>query len=379
MFEYIKNLKVKIANRKDSYNNSLGFINYLKPDGTWKFKKSYDNWEPGSREIEFVNEPISGFVINNAIGGYMRWGDGREPKIRIMDPRGFEVEVKIENFFIDILPYGVGVGKMIMVDLVYLFKGNSLYLVTPSSKEYQDSIKLSEDDLTEGGKYEIIQTPTKKINTIYKREDGKEFIVKRALNNGGYGSIYTISNILFEIVHGYEVIYNINSINSKGRGYVVRDSTEEERSYTPILVDNLYNQIFKQNTSRITKLKKLDGSDGVNVYSGTYVLGSSNDFYLINDLADFNIYYNIGNAENVLYSIKYNKHRDPKIKRLEVINLESGFDFIYTKTDKTINLLDIVLDFNKLSIYKLENHYAKDQLQITESEKEKLMNILKFK
>ena len=146
-----ENLKIKIAKRSDTYTGNLGFINFKKNDKEWKFKGSYDNWEnkPTSKEKEFINEPTSGFVINSNVGGRGSYYSdyGREMKIRVWDPRGWEIEITLDNFFEIILPLGVTAGKGIEEELVYAFNGSSVFLYPSNHPEVIENIGVSNGEI----------------------------------------------------------------------------------------------------------------------------------------------------------------------------------------------------------------------------------------
>lgn len=148
--DFFNEFKVKIKPEGKSYTNKLGFINIMKPNGEWKFTDaSYGKWR--TNVVEFTeefhdNKPTSGFIVNQTIQRFGQYST-TIPKVRILDPRGFEVEITLENFF-NILSYGISSGGVIETELVYVYKGNSLNLI-PANSPLLKSVSLeSESDFT---------------------------------------------------------------------------------------------------------------------------------------------------------------------------------------------------------------------------------------
>lgn len=141
-FKTFEKFKVGFNLRRDTYTNKLGFINHM-INGEYQLGRSYSNWIDSSvPEEEYDNDFVSGFIINNNIG-YMSYGNGREPKVRVLDPRGFEIELTMSNFF-HLISFGVQRGKMINGRLKYILINNRLSLIHEDDKDNLLKVSVSE-------------------------------------------------------------------------------------------------------------------------------------------------------------------------------------------------------------------------------------------
>ena len=158
-----KTLKIGLDSRTDTYSGLLGFITYIQEDGTNKHKKSWENWRDKKLGIlELDNSPIEGFVINKREGGGGRWSyNEREAKIRVWDPRGFEIEITIENMLDLLAECGSFPGKGLEGEFVYGWDQLRLSLISIKSELYKKSLifsnvnvkSITENDLIIGGVY----------------------------------------------------------------------------------------------------------------------------------------------------------------------------------------------------------------------------------
>lgn len=176
----INNFKVGFNNRGDTYTQKLGFINTLKIDGTWKNKASYDKWVDNTiAEEEYDNIPLEGFVINNNVG-YMSYGDGREPKVRVLDPRGFEIELTMANFF-HIISFGVDSGKALVGEYVYCYIDERLSLMNTKDPNYKDLVDTKvkpfiNQELVIGNCYYTTLSPYKLSGWYDKKNENERYI-----------------------------------------------------------------------------------------------------------------------------------------------------------------------------------------------------------
>ena len=148
-------LKVGYNKRSDTYTANLGFVIYQGVDGVWKQEKAWERWrEKNMRPLEFDNEAMEGFVLNKNVGGYRGgWNSyGREAKIRIYDPRDFEIEITLENLLWVLGQCDCTKGKGLEGKFVYAWSGNSLVLLPEGSAEYKNSQKFTE---LQGQKIEV--------------------------------------------------------------------------------------------------------------------------------------------------------------------------------------------------------------------------------
>lgn len=95
-----KKLKVGYQKRLDTYSKKLAYVTYYDDKGILKKEKSWKGWIDETIKVdEFNNEPTEGFVLNKNAGGVgSNYGHyDRIEKVRVYDPRGFEIEIDIPN------------------------------------------------------------------------------------------------------------------------------------------------------------------------------------------------------------------------------------------------------------------------------------------
>lgn len=170
-------------NRPGTYTGKLGFLNPYDEKGKLRFKDSWENWRDKKIEPkEIQNLPTEGFIINKNAGGRHSgwyWDSGREAKIRVWDPRDFEIEITIPNMLYILEQSNSYRGKGLEGNFVYAYNGSQLMLIPVDSEEYRGSIeftdlkyqKVTTKELTEGctvftkseetliyiGKYEVVK------------------------------------------------------------------------------------------------------------------------------------------------------------------------------------------------------------------------------
>ncbi|MEO6301532.1 MAG: hypothetical protein ABIP51_00040, partial [Bacteroidia bacterium] len=137
-------IKVGYNNRSDCYSKKLAYIIYYDAKGVLRKEKSWTSWmDPKMGFADLDNSPRDGFVLNKGVGGGGRGWDHREEKIRIYDPRGFEIEIPISNLLFILTETNSFKGKGLEGEFVYGWSGDKLVLIPTSSYEYQNSIKYS--------------------------------------------------------------------------------------------------------------------------------------------------------------------------------------------------------------------------------------------
>ena len=91
-------LKVGFNNRTDTYSGKLAYVTYINKKGDIAKETSWNGWIDKKIEVEtYENKPIEGFVLNKRAGGYKSGWNFRQTKCRVYDPRGFEIEISVEN------------------------------------------------------------------------------------------------------------------------------------------------------------------------------------------------------------------------------------------------------------------------------------------
>jgi hypothetical protein len=159
------NILVGYQYRDDTYTDKLGFITYVDSKGKLRKENAWTGWQDlRIKSDEFVNEPTSGFVLNKDVGGvrgsYSSWNT-RIEKVRVHDPRGFEIEIDVPNLLFILQECSSIKGKGLEGELVYAWNGQSLVLLPATSKEYQECLKftdyqskkITKEDMVEGCTY----------------------------------------------------------------------------------------------------------------------------------------------------------------------------------------------------------------------------------
>jgi len=140
-------LKVGYQKRSDTYTANLGYIIYYDDKGVLRKEKSWEGWRDKKIEPnEFNNVPIEGFVINKDVGGVKRsysW-NARMEKVRIYDPRDFEIEITVENLLFILQESNSIKGKGLEGKFVYGWQGTQLGLLPVESEEYKNSVEFTE-------------------------------------------------------------------------------------------------------------------------------------------------------------------------------------------------------------------------------------------
>lgn len=117
---------------------------------------------PGVIPQEYTNELLEGFVLNKKAGDYKGdWGNHRQAYARVYDPRGFEIEITIENLLY-ILDYASSFkGKGLEGKFIYGWDDKQLVLLPEGSPDFEEinsyndllSQSLDKDKLVIGGIY----------------------------------------------------------------------------------------------------------------------------------------------------------------------------------------------------------------------------------
>lgn len=176
----IEKFKVGFNHRRDTYTTKLGFINPLVSEATpkksekYQLGKSYDNWRDEKIDEEFYdNEPLSGFVLNYRVGGQSYGWSGREPKFRVLDPRGFEIEITLDNL-VDLTEFGMGKGKVFEGELIYIYYNGRLTLINTEDSRYKNlylkdktDIKYDNEDFVVGGIYQTTEIGSESGFNLY--------------------------------------------------------------------------------------------------------------------------------------------------------------------------------------------------------------------
>lgn len=195
-----KKIKVGFNKRQDTYTGMLGFV--IPHDGKkWRQEVSWENWrqKPGMKvhagyelnkegredyrkaiqivlgdeinPIEFINEPMDGFVLNKKAGGKAGSSSSwniRNEVVRVYDPRNFEFEISVPNLLYILENANSYKGKGLEGKFIYGWDGKNLVLIPEESPEYQNMVKFTELQSKNVKKDEMIKGATYLNNRLDK-------------------------------------------------------------------------------------------------------------------------------------------------------------------------------------------------------------------
>ncbi len=147
MSEFYVPEKLKIGFQKTElqYIETLGFINYYKPNGELRFKSNFENWiDSNIPTIDCDNVPIEGFVLDREDPKNKYRSFNNTPDyIRVYDPREWEFNITTQNLMY-ILDYcEIQKGKLLTGKFVYAWigdKGNNVQLLPIKSPDYKQAL-----------------------------------------------------------------------------------------------------------------------------------------------------------------------------------------------------------------------------------------------
>lgn len=142
---YIPNkIKVGYQLRKDTYSKKLAFVTYYDEDNKFRQVNPFNGWIDNSIPTDELNNiPTEGFVLNKHVGGVRSGWNTRNSYIRMFDPRGFEIELGIENILYILEHCSSIKGKGIEGELIYGWNGSRVVLIPVGSKDYKNAIEFS--------------------------------------------------------------------------------------------------------------------------------------------------------------------------------------------------------------------------------------------
>lgn len=161
-----RKIKVGYQERSSTYTGKLAYVIYYDQKDVLRKETSWESWRDKKLgDNTFDNEPISGFVLNKHAGGYSSGWNHRQSYCRVYDPRGFEIEITIDNLLWILDWSDCYKGKGLDGKFCYAWNGTDLVLVPEctedykKSKEYSESLfatpKTSKKDLIVGSSYKL--------------------------------------------------------------------------------------------------------------------------------------------------------------------------------------------------------------------------------
>lgn len=135
-----QNIKVGYNSRRDTYTGKLAYVIYYDEKGVLRKYNSWSSWmEKELGEDDFENIPTSGFVINRKVGGHSTGWNHRQTYARVHDPRGFEIEINVQNLLYILDHCTSTKGKGLEGEFVYAWDGKDLLLLPVDSPDYKKS------------------------------------------------------------------------------------------------------------------------------------------------------------------------------------------------------------------------------------------------
>lgn len=139
-----KKIRVGYQNRKDTYSGKLAYVIYYDEKNKIRKEPSWNSWrDQAINPDEFNNELMEGFVLNKKTGDYVDWWH-RQAYIRVFDPRGFEIEITVNNLLYILENCDSIKGKGLIGRFCYGWVGTDLVLLPENSKSYQESKKYTD-------------------------------------------------------------------------------------------------------------------------------------------------------------------------------------------------------------------------------------------
>ncbi len=203
-----KQIKVGYRERYGTYTGKLAYVVYYDQKGILRKETSWQSWRDKKLgEDTFNNEPISGFVLNKHAGGYSSGWNHRQSYCRVYDPRGFEIEITIDNLLWILDWSDCYKGKGLDGKFCYGWNGTDLVLIPECTEDYKESKTFSDS---------LFITPTiEKKNLVIgssyklKMDDDMIYIGEFKIQNK-LGTRY-YSKSLFMKYNKPNILYPVNS------------------------------------------------------------------------------------------------------------------------------------------------------------------------
>ena len=224
-----KQVYVGFQGRRSEDEVPLGFMTPHTTDAAGvKRKDSVDRWASGSyrstkkfNSVTLDNSPMIGFKIGRAIRRSGSWNGSGASYIRIEDPRGFELEITIENLAMCMVDNIIENGE-IMQECVWGRDGSRNILLPTTCDLYKDSIEFLPADMptiplktikvgdtvkTKAGNVGIymgVMYPVISYHGVKPTIGNKQYVLK-SISKTGKVSLYVSSSIkITEIIETVE-------------------------------------------------------------------------------------------------------------------------------------------------------------------------------
>lgn len=284
-----KKLKVGFNEQKSTTNGLIAYVIYYDTQtGKLRKEKSFEQWR--SNEIDTIdldNTPMSGFIFSSSIirGGHYRF-DNKVERVRVYDPRGFDVEITLQNLMYIIEYYNINQTE-ILGKLAYVWYETELVLLPVTSEIYKDSLettnkfssKFSLRDLVVGRIYEV--KVASNSSEVYLKAYIGSFKTNSVLSKSGFSEFATHSksigkkHIFVDVDSGEYSIVNPKNVvgiaGEKDNCFINDHITSFENS--------IYNREFEKNLY-LLKIKGDSPHSKLNRLNNSYKGYESNALYL---------------------------------------------------------------------------------------------------
>lgn len=222
-------IKVGYQKRENTYSGKLAYIIYYDEKDKLRKENSWNSWrEEEIQPDDFDNELLEGFVLNKKAGDYHGdWFNSRQAYIRVFDPRGFEIEITVNNLLYILENCDCIKGKGLVGRFCYGWYGTELILLPECSEAYRESKKYTENLF--GNK--SIKKSELKIGNTYILKKNKKVIYL------GYYKSFSFFRCYYSnadgIYYGYKHYYiSVDNLNDWGKGGY--DYFNESENFKPI-------------------------------------------------------------------------------------------------------------------------------------------------
>ena len=149
-------------------DSKLSYVTYEDDKGVMRQAQSFNNWVRGNK-VQFDNEPVAGVMLDSGSNspGWGGWNK-RLSIARIIDPRGFMFEIRMENL-VYLLQTGGYDGKTGFPELIYSWDSGKIVLIPTASPEYQDALVSTKAQ----SKY--LKVADIKVGATYRRKSGGSY------------------------------------------------------------------------------------------------------------------------------------------------------------------------------------------------------------
>jgi hypothetical protein len=337
-----KTIKVGFQNRSDTYTKKLAYVIYYDQHNKLRKENSWQNWrDKNIPDLEFPNEPTSGFVLNKRVGGYDTGWNHRNTYCRVYDNRDFEFEITIENLLYILENTSSIKGKGLEGQFVYGWDGKDLLLIPTDSPDYKELTQYNE--ILHSKNY--IKAKDLIIGATYKTKNNEEWIYM-----GRFDKWHTRYNYKYDEhdCRKYNDYTTENTNEGKHHFFAAitkKYSWQNEPQFELLIVKNLGEKIISIISSDcvenyadlMDKLERKTEYSPINDSKTEYIPYTIDEFKekFNDDNGWFRSYWNLLNKEIILKKLDENKCYYETSIRKQQSNRYYDYRWETIKTEKT--------------------------------------------